>query len=165
MIGEVGLVLVAPEQEAPVQASERWQRDQELVLHPQVVEQRTEGSVGVRPAAGGLRVVEQRGVVTGPQRARAAVLAPELLPEQRQVFVGRPDDLFALHPAVVHAQRPDPLLGDVHELEGDVEARDQLAQAGEDVGVEDVVVGRGSDPIENVQQGAEVIRVRGGPPV
>ena len=66
------------------------------------------------------------------------------------------DRFLALHSVVGHEQQPDSLLGDVHQLEGDVVARDQLAQAGEHVGVEDVIVGGGLAPIEHAEQGADV---------
>ena len=48
------------------------------------------------------------------------------------------------------------LFGDVHQLEGDVVARDQLAQAGEHVGIEDVIVDGRLTPLEHAEQGADV---------
>jgi hypothetical protein len=59
-------------------------------------------------------------------------------------------------PVVAHVERPHTLLGDVHELERDVVARDELAQPGEDVGVEDVVVGGRLTLLEHAQEVAYV---------
>ena len=80
--GEVGAALIAEEQEASVGASERCHRHQDLVLHTQRAERRTQRGVCVGTGARHLRMMKQRGVVAGGQRAGAAVLLPELLPEQ-----------------------------------------------------------------------------------
>jgi hypothetical protein len=100
--------------------------------------------------------MKQRREVAGQQWAGAAVLFPEPPPEHLGQLVRHADAVLTLHPGVVHEQQPDPLLRDVHQLEGDVVTRDQVTQPGEYVGVEDVVVGNRRAPFEHVQQVAYV---------
>jgi len=101
--------------------------------------------------------MEDGGVVAGCQRAGAAVVLPELLPEHSVELVGCGDGLLAMHAVVGHEQQRRSLLGDVHQLEDHVVARNQLAQADEHVGIEDIVGGCGLALIEDAEQVADVI--------
>jgi hypothetical protein len=100
--------------------------------------------------------MKECGEVARAQRAGATVFLPELLPEHLKELTGHADLIRAIHSVVGHGQQPDSLFGHVHQLEGDVLARNQLAQAGEHVGVEDVVVGGRLARFEHVQQSADV---------
>jgi hypothetical protein len=94
--------------------------------------------------------------VAGALTTGASVVVPELLPEHLGVLVLGTDRLLALQAGVRHALRPDPLLTDIHELEGDVVARDQLAQPAKHLGVEDVAIVGGVRRLEDSEQVSHV---------
>ena len=101
-------------------------------------------------------MMKQRGVVAGRQRAGPAVLLPEMLPENCRLLVDHPDGFVAHQSIVGHAEQSDSLFGDVHQMKADCVARDELAQASEDVGVEDVVGGSRLAPLEHAEESADV---------
>jgi hypothetical protein len=77
-------------------------------------------------------------------------------PEHRSELVCGAHALVAPQSVVAHAVRAQSLLGDVHELEGHVVARDELAQSLEHLGVEDVTLVGRARRLEDRQQVADV---------